>query len=104
MALAPEPYLSACLETVYFAVTHARHMGVTGRRAGITVGDAARLEELMDAIYKLPRLVRRWEIVNEELIRMMLADFDARWADVTAFELLPIYQRALLGVEDAGLR
>lgn len=102
MALAPEPYLSACLETVYFAVTQARHMGVTGRRSGIAVGDAARLDELMDAIHNLPRLVRRWENVDEERIRAVLADFDAKWAQVTSFELLPIYQRALLGVEDAG--
>src|SRR5690349_14332464 len=60
VALAPEPYLSACLETVYFAVTQARHVGLTGRRSGISIGDAARLDDLIDAIHNLPRLVRRW--------------------------------------------
>jgi hypothetical protein len=102
LALAPEPYLSACLEVVYRATINARHLGTTGRRSGITPGDAARLDDLMDAVHNLPRLVRRWETVNEGLIRGMLKDFDDRWSEITSFELLPIYERALLGVEDAS--
>lgn len=102
MALAPEPHLSACLETLYFALIHVRHVGVTGRRSGISVGDAARIDEIMDAVHNLPRLVRHWEKVDEERILLMLADFDMKWAEVTSFELLPIYRRALLGVQDAG--
>ena len=102
MALAPEPYLSACLETLYRAVIEARLLGATGRAGGVGAGDCARLDDLMDAVHNLPRLLTRWETVDEQQIRDFLATYDEKWASLTSFRLLTVYEREIARARGAG--
>jgi hypothetical protein len=102
MALAPEPYLSACLETLYRAVVEVRVLGATGRAHGLAAGDCARLDDLMDAVHNLPRLLTRWETVDEQRIRDFLAFYDEKWATLTSFRLLTVYEREVTRAHGAG--
>lgn len=102
MAVAPEPYLSACLETLYYATIEARLLGAAGRTHGITAGDSARLDDLMDAVHNLPRLLTRWETVNEKMIRDFLASYDEKWSALTSFHLLAIYEREIARAHRTG--
>ncbi|MGE0551606.1 MAG: hypothetical protein AB7O24_18005 [Kofleriaceae bacterium] len=77
--LAPEPYLSACLEVLYLAAVSGRHLGWEGEHTGLTTDQSAMLHDLMHAVHNIPRLLRRWEQCDETLLRRMLEDFDTKW-------------------------
>jgi hypothetical protein len=76
--IAPEPHLKACLWVLYFAVLEARVLGWKGMESDVTRDECEFLADLMDAVHNLPGLVLDWENCNQELLREMLANFDAK--------------------------
>jgi hypothetical protein len=98
MGLAPEPYLSACLRVLYVATLEARLIGYGGAERGLSSEESNRLADLADAVHNLPDLVRRWEDVDEKLLRDMLADFDQKWGSKSHFRLLATYEDTLRAV------
>jgi hypothetical protein len=95
MSLAPEPYLSACLRVLYVAALEARLIGYAGAKSGLSADESQRLADLADATHNIPDLLRRWEEVNESLLRGMLADFDRRWGAKSTCRLLVTYEGVL---------
>jgi hypothetical protein len=102
VAVAPEPYLSACLETLYHATLEARMLGMTGKTSGIAAADATRLDDLMDAVHSLPRLLTRWEKADERWIRDCLTSYDEKWAAVSSVRLLAVYEGAIARTSRGG--
>lgn len=92
MSTAPEPYLSACLRVLYSATIEARALAWDGLDASLTSTEVQRLAALMDAVHNLPLLITRWETCDEALLRRMLADYDAKWGDVSRTRLLAVYE------------
>lgn len=66
--LAPEPYLSACLDVIALAVLEARSTAMLSRAPESL--DA--IAELMDEIHNLPTLIRQWERCDEAGLRASL--------------------------------
>ena len=93
--LAPEPYLSACLEVVYRAALNARVIGWSGEKDGLNAQQSAQLADLMDAIHNIPHLLQRWEQCDESLLRSFLETFDTKWKGSGAGLLLVVYEEAL---------
>jgi hypothetical protein len=91
MALAPEPYLSACLEVLRKATIHARLIGYAGHDAGLTSTQSDCLADLMDAVHNVPDLLKRWEECDERLLRSFLEAFDQKWHEHTSARLLETY-------------
>jgi hypothetical protein len=91
MALAPEPYLSACLEVLRQATIHARLIGYAGHDAGLTPEQSDCLADLMDAVHNIPDLLKRWGECDERLLRSFLETFDEKWQDRTSARLLGTY-------------
>jgi hypothetical protein len=77
--LAPEPYLSACLEVLHRAAIYARLLGWNGDKVGLSVEEATYLGHLMDAVHEIPRLLQRWETCDEDLLRGMLEDLETKF-------------------------
>src|SRR5438132_8351175 len=100
--MAPEPYLSACLRVLYVATLEARMIGYGGHEHGLSAGDSERLADLADAVHELPNLIRRWEEVDEPLLRGMLADYDRKWGQRSTCHLLVAYEEALRASQPAG--
>jgi hypothetical protein len=75
---APVPQLAACLEVLYLAALDARVLGWSGEREGLGSDQAKRLADLMDAVHNVPKLAAEWERCDEQLLREMLGDYDAR--------------------------
>ena len=92
--LAPEPYLSACLEVLYRAALTARVIGWSGEKDGLSAQQSAQIVDLMDAIHNIPHLLQRWEQCDEGLLRSFLGTFDTKW-DGTNVGLLAVYEEAL---------
>jgi hypothetical protein len=46
----------------------------------------------MDAVHNIPELITRWPTCNQELLRGMLAEFDAKWS-ASGIALLPLYDQ-----------
>jgi hypothetical protein len=65
--LAPEPYLSACLDVIAYAALRSRALGWSNDPDQLTV-----IANMMDAIHNLPELLRRWETCNEAYLRAAL--------------------------------
>jgi hypothetical protein len=95
MAIAPEPYLAACLRVLYVAALEARLIGYAGAESGLSAEESMRLADLADAVHNVPDWLRRWEDVNEPLLRGMLADFDKKWGQKSTCRLLVSYEDAL---------
>ena len=95
MAIAPEPYVAACLRVLYAATLEARLIGCAGAEHGLSAEESTRLADLADAVHNLPDLLRRWEDVNEPLLRGMLADFDKKWGHKSTCHLLVAYEDTL---------
>jgi hypothetical protein len=93
--LAPEPYLSACLEVIYRATINARIIGWAGMKGGLRPEQLAQIADLMDAIHSLPHLLDRWDEHDEELLRSFLEAFDQKWKGTNSAGLLAIYEDAL---------
>lgn len=93
MALAPEPYLSACLEVMRQATIHARLIAYSGHDAGLTAEQSDCLADLMDAVHNLPDLLQRWEACDERLLQSFLEAFDEKWRTQMSMTLLAAYLR-----------
>jgi hypothetical protein len=91
-----ESDLRACLAVLYRACIHARLLGYEGERNGLSVDKSRLLADLMDAVHNIPDLITRWPSRNQDLLRGMLADFDARWSS-SGFALLPAYDEIATG-------
>ena len=79
MMLAPEPYLSACLEVLTRAALFARALGWSGED-GLSARQSQQITELMDTIHNIPKLIQHWETCDESLLRKFLADYDTIWS------------------------
>lgn len=88
---APAPKLAACLEVLYRASLDARALGWAGERGGLGAAEAKRLADLMDAVHNIPGLAADWERCDENLLRSMLGDYDARHGG----RLLETYDRVV---------
>lgn len=75
----PEPNLRACLAVLYRACIHARLLGYEGEQNGLSADQSKLLADLMDAVHNIPGLITRWPSCNQDLLRGMLADFEAKW-------------------------
>jgi hypothetical protein len=93
VALAPEPYLSACLEVLKHATIHARLIAYGGHSGGLAAENSDCLADLMDAVHNLPDLLQHWEKCDERLLRSFLRAFDEKWQDRTSVRLLATYLR-----------
>ncbi|MBL0215086.1 MAG: hypothetical protein IPQ07_14510 [Myxococcales bacterium] len=93
MMLAPEPYLSACLEVLRQATIRARFIAYGGHQEGLTSEQADCLADLMDAVHNIPELLTRWEDCNEALLQGMLEDFDRKWQGHPSAQLVSAYLR-----------
>jgi hypothetical protein len=93
--LAPEPYLSACLEVLYQASIHARMIGWAGEQGGLTAEQSAEVADLMDAVHNIPHLLQNWETCDESMLRAFLEGFDTKWKSETSARLLGTYEAVL---------
>jgi hypothetical protein len=75
---APDAKLAACLHVLHRAAIDARLLGWKGEQEGLTREESKRLGDLMDAVHNIPVLAADWERCNEQLLRDMLGDYDAR--------------------------
>jgi hypothetical protein len=98
VALAPEPYLSACLEVLRHATIHARLIGYGGHSGGLTAEQSDCVADLMDAVHNLPDLLQHWEKCDEQLLRLFLQEFDEKWQGHIGVQLFATYLR-LVGDE-----
>ncbi len=88
MALAPEPYLSACLEVMYKAIIAARVLSWQGAATPEQIAD------LMDAVHNIPFLIQNWETCDIELLRHFLRFYDDKWAKAP-YWLLATFDEAI---------
>jgi hypothetical protein len=98
LAPIPEANLRACLAVLSRACVHARLLGYEGERTGLPIDRSRLLADLMDAVHEIPDLITRWPACNQELLRGMLADFDAKWSS-SGVALLPAYDQIAMGQE-----
>jgi hypothetical protein len=94
----PESNLRACLAVLSRACLHGRLLGYQGDEAGLPIDRSRLLADLMDAVHNVPDLITRWPDCNQELLRGMLADFDAKWSS-SGIALLPLYDQIATGDE-----
>ena len=80
------------MRVLYVAALEVRLIGYDGSERGLSVEDSNRLAALADAVHNLPDLLRRWEEVDEPLLREMLADFDKKWGHKSSCRLLRSYE------------
>jgi hypothetical protein len=83
---------------LYVATLEARLIGYDGHQHGLSADDSDRLADLADAVHNLLDLVRRWEEVDEPLLRGVLADYDQKWGHRSTCRLLVAYEEALRAV------
>jgi hypothetical protein len=93
VALAPERYLTACLELLKHATIHARFIAYGGHSGGLAAEASDCLADLMDAVHNLPDLLQHWEKCDERLLRQFLEEFDEKWRGHTSAGLLGTYIR-----------
>jgi hypothetical protein len=96
MAIAPEPYFSACMAVLSQAVLRVRVIGWSGEKAGLSPEATAQIADLMDAVHNLPHLVQHWERCDQKLLKAFLNQYDQKWHSVeTGPSLLHIYEELL---------
>ncbi len=90
MAVAPEPYLSACLEVLSRAIVWSR--------AGHESGDIANEQaaDLMDAVHNIPWLIHNWEKCDIELLRTaFLRAYEQKWLSRGGLALCQIFDETV---------
>ncbi|HYT93532.1 MAG TPA: hypothetical protein VEL76_32740 [Gemmataceae bacterium] len=86
MALAPEPYRSACLAVLHHAIAYCRFACWGSQWSSEHVAD------LMDAIHNIPGLVQHWEHDHIEFLRTrFLQRYEWRWRDKGGIALREIF-------------
>ncbi len=94
VAVAPEPYLSACLTVLYRASIACRVWGWSGQVS------AEHLTDLMDAIHNIPDLVREWERCDVEFLRRsFLLAYQEKWAGRGGLALCDIFDVIVAGTD-----
>jgi hypothetical protein len=94
MAVAPEPYLSACLAVLYRASITCRMWGWSDAVS------AEHLADLMDAIHTIPNLVREWERCDVEHLRQSyLMAYQQKWAGRGGLSLCDIFDGIVAAAE-----
>lgn len=91
MAVAPEPYLSACMAVLYRASIACRMWGWSGEVS------AEHLADLMDAIHNIPDMVREWERCDVEFLRQFLLTYQQKWAGRGGLALCDIFDSIVAG-------
>ena len=92
MAMAPEPYLSACLAVLDRAIIACR------ARCWSTEWSAEHIADLMDAIHNIPWLLHNWEHCDVEFLRTsFLQAYEQKWLDRGGLALCQIFDQALCG-------
>jgi hypothetical protein len=95
MSLAPPQKLVSCLKALYHATVRLRDLGYSGEQTGLSPAAASEVAAIADAVHNLPYLVQNWETCDEQLLRSMLGDCDARYP--SRWSLLEAYDRASSG-------
>lgn len=96
--LAPQPFLSACLDVLYAATIQARllgYAGVSSVRHRLRRRNAQQITDLMDAVHNIPILLASWEKCDEALLRGTLKTYDDKWCGASSIRLHDKYQQAL---------
>jgi hypothetical protein len=94
VAVAPEPYLSACMAVLSWASLACRAWGWSGE---VT---AEHLADLMDAIHNIPDLVQDWERCDVELLRKSyLLAYQQKWAGRGGLALCDIFDAVVAGTD-----
>ena len=92
MALAPEPYLSACLTVLHRAILACRANSWGNQWSAEHVAD------LMDAIHNIPTLLQEWETCDVEFLRTtFLQAYESKWRDRGGLLLCQIFDEAFAG-------
>jgi len=73
MAIAPEPYLSACLAVLDRTILYCRAAGWSNALSAEHVAD------LMDAVHNIPGLLQNWERCDVALLRAILDEYEQKW-------------------------
>jgi len=90
MAMAPEPYLSACLAVLHRAVLACRASSWGNQWSAEHVAD------LMDAIHNIPWLLQNWEQCDIEFLRTaFLQAYESKWGDHGGVPLCRIFDQAV---------
>src|SRR5687768_15414853 len=93
MTFAPEPFRSACLEVMYYAVLEGRYLAWGNARLFNRLS-SRRQEEIadrMDAIHNIPHLMRDWERCDQQWLRETLRSYYAKWPSAGWARLERIY-------------
>jgi hypothetical protein len=90
MALAPEPYLSACLVVLYRAILACRANSWSKQ------WPAEHVAELMDAIHNIPTFLQEWEKCDVEFLRTaFLQVYESKWRDRGGLPLCQMFDEAV---------
>ena len=83
MSHAPEPFHSACLEVIFYAVLDARVLawGNFRLRQRLSKKRQEQIADLMDMIHNIPRLMNDWERCDQAWLRASLEAYDSQWKD-----------------------
>lgn len=95
MAVAPQPYLSACLRVLEYAIIEARSLGWAAGEGTMAKQGVEQVTGLMDAVHNLPHLIEHWERVDQQWLRNDLRHYDERWGHNSHFRLLEAYEHEL---------
>ena len=86
MAVAPEPYLTACLTLLENSIIYCRAACYSNKWTVEHVAD------LMDAIHNIPWLIQNWECCNIKFLReSFLQVYDKKWSGNGGLALCKIF-------------
>jgi hypothetical protein len=90
MAVAPEPYLAACLAVLGRAIVFCRACSRGGEWS------AEHFADLMDAIHNLPWWIENWEKCDVELLRRgFLQEYERKWLGRGGLALCQIFDEVV---------
>lgn len=93
MAVAPEPFRTACVEVLHNAAIKARVM------AWDEEFDKEQLRDLMDAVHNIPRWLNNWQRCDVNELRQSLAYYDQQWASKGWPNLTKIFDENVAGTQ-----
>jgi hypothetical protein len=91
MAVAPEPYFSACLQLLFDAILACRAGHWSEQFSHEHTAD------LMDAIHNIPSMIQNWETVDVEYLRAGLTQYERKWLAKGGVALCQIFDDAVAG-------
>jgi hypothetical protein len=89
VALAQEPYLTACLEVLRQAVLACRAQNEQKRMSSEETAD------LMHAVHMVPMFIQYWEVCNVDGLRECFAAYDRKWSPPGEAWLCEVWDRNL---------